>query len=72
VTDTRGIEPGAATRPYLAAAVTQASPTAANATADRLAVDGWWLAQLVDLAPPPPGLHERVYATLTALIEEAR
>jgi AcrR family transcriptional regulator len=44
----------------------------AVATVVRLAVDGWWLARLVDLAPPPPGLHERVYATLTALIEEAR
>ncbi|MBF9131970.1 hypothetical protein I0C86_23825 [Plantactinospora sp. S1510] len=43
----------------------------AVATTVRLAVDGWWLAQLVDLAPPPPGLHERVYATLSALIEEA-
>jgi AcrR family transcriptional regulator len=44
----------------------------ARATAVRLAVDGWWLARLVDLAPPPPGLHEQVYALLVDLIEGAR
>lgn len=41
----------------------------AVATAVRLAVDGWWLSRLVDLAPPDPGLHERVYALLTRLVE---
>jgi Tetracyclin repressor-like, C-terminal domain len=43
----------------------------AVATAVRLAVDGWWLARLVDLAPPAPGLHERVFAVLADLIQEA-
>nr|WP_277349799.1 TetR/AcrR family transcriptional regulator [Planosporangium thailandense] len=41
----------------------------AVATAVRLAVDGWWLSRLVDLAPPAPGLHERVYVLLTNLID---
>jgi AcrR family transcriptional regulator len=41
----------------------------AAATAVRLAVDGWWLARLLDLAPPAPGLHERTRATLVALID---
>jgi len=41
---------------------------AAGATAVRLAVDGWWLARLLDLAPPAPGLHERTRAVLTTLI----
>ncbi len=40
----------------------------AVATAVRLAVDGWWLARLADLAPPQGELHERVYAVLTELI----
>jgi AcrR family transcriptional regulator len=40
----------------------------ALATAVRLAVDGWWLARLVDLAPPDAALHERVYGVLTDLI----
>ena len=43
----------------------------AVATAVRLAVDGGWLARLVDLAPPPPDLHKQVYATLTGLIDQA-
>lgn len=43
----------------------------AVATAVRLAADGWWLAQLVDLAPPAPGRHEAVFARLTALVERA-
>ena len=37
----------------------------------RLAADGWWLARLVDLAPPPPGRHEQVHASLVALIDGA-
>ncbi|GAA2101987.1 TetR/AcrR family transcriptional regulator [Actinomadura alba] len=41
----------------------------ALATAVRLAADGWWLARLIDLAPPAPGLHERVYVVLSDLIE---
>ncbi|HEX6357244.1 TetR/AcrR family transcriptional regulator [Actinophytocola sp.] len=41
----------------------------AAATAVRLAVDGWWLARLLDLAPPEGQLHERTYALLTRLIE---
>ncbi|HEV7961714.1 MAG TPA: TetR/AcrR family transcriptional regulator [Actinoplanes sp.] len=41
----------------------------AVATAVRLAVDGWWLSRLVDLAPPENGLHERVYVLLTDLID---
>jgi AcrR family transcriptional regulator len=40
----------------------------ALATTVRLAVDGWWLARLVNLAPPAPDLHERVYALLNDLI----
>lgn len=43
----------------------------AVATAVRLAVDGWWLARLADLAPPDAGLHERVYAVLTDLIRQS-
>ncbi|ADD44882.1 TetR/AcrR family transcriptional regulator [Stackebrandtia nassauensis] len=42
----------------------------AVATTVRLAVDGWWLARVAVLAPPQGELHERVYAKLTALIEE--
>jgi AcrR family transcriptional regulator len=41
----------------------------AVATAVRLAVDGWWLSHLADLAPPESGLHERVYTLLTSLID---
>jgi AcrR family transcriptional regulator len=41
----------------------------AVATAVRLAVDGWWLSRLVNLAPPTRGLHERVYTVLTDLID---
>jgi AcrR family transcriptional regulator len=41
----------------------------AVATAVRLAVDGWWLSRLVDLAPPARGRHERVYRVLTDLID---
>jgi AcrR family transcriptional regulator len=40
----------------------------AVATAVRLAVDGWWLARLVGLAPPAPDLHQRVHALLTELV----
>ena len=41
----------------------------AVATAVRLAVDGWWLARLVGLAPPPAGLHERVRVLLSTMAE---
>ncbi|EIV92180.1 TetR/AcrR family transcriptional regulator [Frankia sp. QA3] len=41
----------------------------AAATAVRLAVDGWWLARLLDLAPPTGDVHERTYALLAHLIE---
>jgi AcrR family transcriptional regulator len=44
----------------------------ARATAVRLAVDGWWLARLLDLAPPPPRLHKQVYGLVVDLIEGAR
>lgn len=40
----------------------------AVATVVRLAVDGWWLARLLDLAPPDAGLHERTRAALDALV----
>jgi AcrR family transcriptional regulator len=40
----------------------------AVATAVRLAVDGWWLSRLLDLEPPSPDLHERVFAVLDTLI----
>jgi AcrR family transcriptional regulator len=43
----------------------------AVATAVRLAVDGWWLVRLLDLAPPKGALHEQTYALLTRLIEES-
>jgi AcrR family transcriptional regulator len=43
----------------------------AVATAVRLAVDGWWLARLLDLAPPAGDLHERTHAVLARLIEAA-
>jgi AcrR family transcriptional regulator len=43
----------------------------AAATAVRLAVDGWWLARLLDLAPPAGQLHERTYALLAGLIERS-
>lgn len=41
----------------------------AAATAVRLAVDGWWLARLVGLAPPAAGLHEQVRDLLLSLTE---
>jgi AcrR family transcriptional regulator len=41
----------------------------AVATAVRLAVDGWWVSRLIDLAPPENALHERVYALLMNLID---
>lgn len=43
----------------------------ATACLVRLAVDGWWLARLLDLAPPRDDLHRRVRARLTAMIEES-
>jgi AcrR family transcriptional regulator len=43
----------------------------AVATAVRLAADGWWLARLLDLAAPAPGLHERTRAALVAMIDGA-
>ncbi|MFG1853919.1 TetR/AcrR family transcriptional regulator [Actinomadura geliboluensis] len=42
----------------------------ATATLVRLAVDGWWMARLLGLAPPRDGLHTEVRARLTALISE--
>ncbi|MEV5705633.1 TetR/AcrR family transcriptional regulator [Actinoallomurus sp. NPDC052274] len=42
----------------------------ATATLVRLAVDGWWMARLLDLAPPGGDLHRQVRARLTAMIEE--
>ncbi|MFI6515366.1 TetR/AcrR family transcriptional regulator [Spirillospora sp. NPDC050679] len=36
----------------------------------RLAVDGWWMARLLGLAPPGGDLHRQVRARLTAMIEE--
>jgi AcrR family transcriptional regulator len=42
----------------------------AVATAVRLAVDGWWLARLLDMAPPKGKLHAQTYALLTRLIEQ--
>jgi AcrR family transcriptional regulator len=44
----------------------------ATATAVRLTVDGWWLARLLNLAPPPPRLHKRLHAFVVHLIEGAR
>lgn len=40
----------------------------AVATAVRLAVDGWWLARLLDLEPPGKGRHEDVFRVLSKLI----
>jgi AcrR family transcriptional regulator len=40
----------------------------AVAVAVRLAVDGWWLARLLDLAAPDDALHEPVRRVLTDLI----
>ncbi|MDF5757299.1 hypothetical protein [Spongiactinospora sp. TRM90649] len=37
----------------------------------RLAVDGWWMARLLDLAPPRDDLHRQVRARLSAMIDEA-
>lgn len=42
----------------------------AKSTIVRLAVDGWWLAQVAGLAPPAAELHERVFAELIALTKE--
>ncbi|GAB3962778.1 TetR/AcrR family transcriptional regulator [Actinoallomurus acanthiterrae] len=42
----------------------------ATATLVRLAVDGWWMARLLNLAPPADDLHREVRARLTAMIEE--
>lgn len=39
----------------------------ATATLVRLAVDGWWLARLLDLSPPDGDLHAAVWARLAAL-----
>jgi AcrR family transcriptional regulator len=44
---------------------------AETATAVRLAVDGWWLARLLDLAPPHGKVHRDVRAHLESLIEGA-
>ncbi|ALG10049.1 TetR/AcrR family transcriptional regulator [Kibdelosporangium phytohabitans] len=41
----------------------------AVATAVRLAVDGWWMARLLDLAPPGKTLHSQTRALLTSLID---
>jgi AcrR family transcriptional regulator len=43
---------------------------APTATLVRLAVDGWWMARLLDLAPPGDDLHRQVRARLMAMIEE--
>ncbi|WP_278187400.1 TetR/AcrR family transcriptional regulator [Micromonospora sp. R77] len=40
----------------------------AVATVVRLAADGWWQAELLDLAPPDPALREQVLAMLDSLI----
>jgi AcrR family transcriptional regulator len=42
----------------------------AVATAVRLAVDGWWMASVLDMAPPQAGLHEETRAVLESLIEK--
>ncbi|KAA2250941.1 TetR/AcrR family transcriptional regulator [Solihabitans fulvus] len=39
----------------------------AAATLVRLAVDGWWLARVTDLAPPAGDLHVRIRASLDQL-----
>lgn len=44
---------------------------AETATAVRLAVDGWWMARLLDLAPPHGKVHRDVRAHLESLIEGA-
>ncbi|GAA1532608.1 TetR/AcrR family transcriptional regulator [Actinomadura kijaniata] len=45
----------------------------ATASLVRLAVDGWWMARLLDLAPPRDDLHRQVRARLDAMIgQEAR
>ncbi|WP_345575192.1 TetR/AcrR family transcriptional regulator [Nonomuraea rosea] len=36
----------------------------------RLAVDGWWMARLLDLAPPHDDLHRQVRARLASMIQE--
>lgn len=41
----------------------------AVATAVRLAVDGWWMARLLDLSPPRGAVHEQTYALLNRLID---
>lgn len=40
----------------------------AVATVVRFVADGWWQAQLLDLAPPDPALRERALALLDGLI----
>ncbi|WP_285663941.1 TetR/AcrR family transcriptional regulator [Actinorhabdospora filicis] len=40
-----------------------------EATLARMAVDGWWLARLVDLAPPDPELHRALRARLLRIGE---
>lgn len=40
----------------------------ATATLVRLAVDGWWMARLLDLAPPRDDLHREVRARLSEMI----
>lgn len=42
-----------------------------TATLVRLAVDGWWLARLLDLAPPAGDLHAAVRARLATLAASA-
>ncbi|WP_067169982.1 TetR/AcrR family transcriptional regulator [Microtetraspora niveoalba] len=41
-----------------------------TATLVRLAVDGWWMARLLDLAPPRDDLHVRVRERLAAMAGE--
>ncbi|GAA0930962.1 TetR/AcrR family transcriptional regulator [Nonomuraea longicatena] len=36
----------------------------------RLAVDGWWMARLLDLAPPRDDLHREIRERLGAMIED--
>ncbi|WP_433175745.1 TetR/AcrR family transcriptional regulator [Actinoallomurus sp. CA-150999] len=43
----------------------------ATATLVRLAVDGWWMARLLNLAPPADDLHREIRARLTTMIEES-
>lgn len=41
-----------------------------TATLVRLAVDGWWMARLLNLAPPHGDLHRELRARLAAMIQE--